>query len=183
MKSYKLIIFFFLIFIFFLPTQSSQKTTLNQLFNELIKIDNYKEAKIIEKKIWAIWHVHPKNIKLTEKLKLGTELMYEGSFIYALKIFDNIIYTDPQWSEGWNKRATLLFLMNDLTRSLEDIEKVLILEPRHFGALSGKARIFIKLQEYEKAIKCLKKTLKFYPSFKNGELIIQIEKIIKEESI
>jgi tetratricopeptide (TPR) repeat protein len=183
MKSYKLIIFFFLIFIFFLPTQSSQKTTLNQLFNELIKIDNYKEAQIIEKKIWAIWHVHPKNIKLTEKLKLGTELMYEGSFIYALKIFDNIIYTDPQWSEGWNKRATLLFLMNDLTRSLEDIEKVLILEPRHFGALSGKARIFIKLQEYEKAIKCLKKTLKFYPSFKNGELIIQIEKIIKEESI
>ena len=66
MKSYKLIIFFFLIFIFFLPTQSSQKTTLNQLFNELIKIDNYKEAQIIEKKIWAIWHVHPKNIKLTE---------------------------------------------------------------------------------------------------------------------
>ena len=109
--------------------------------------------------------------------------MYEGSFIYALKIFDNIIYTDPQWSEGWNKRATLLFLMNDLTRSVEDIEKVLILEPRHFGALSGKARIFIKLQEYEKAIKCLKKTLKFYPTFKNGELIIQIEKIIKEESI
>ena len=183
MKDYKLIIFFFLIFSFFLPAQSSQKTILNKLFNELIKVDNYKEAEIIEKKIWAIWHVHPKNIKLTEKLKLGTELMYEGSFIYALKIFDNIIYTDPQWSEGWNKRATLLFLMNDLTRSLEDIEKVLILEPRHFGALSGKARIFIKLQEYEKAIKCLKKTLKFYPSFKNGELIIQIEKIIKEESI
>ena len=51
MKNYRLIISFFLIFIFFLPTQSSQKTTLNQLFNELFKVNNYKDAIIIEKKI------------------------------------------------------------------------------------------------------------------------------------
>ena len=73
--------------------------------------------------------------------------------------------------------------MNQYTESLNDIEKVLNIESRHFGALSGQARIFIKLQEYEKAIISLKKALKFYPSFRSGELISEIEKLIKEKSI
>ena len=101
----------------------------------------------------------------------------------ALKIFDNILATDPGWSEAWNKRATVFFLMKRYTKSLSDIEKVLKIESRHFGALSGQARIFIKLQEYEKAIISLKKALKFYPLFRSGELIPEIERLIKEESI
>ena len=109
--------------------------------------------------------------------------MQYGSYDYALKVFNNIIKTDPKWSEAWNKRATVFFLMNQYTKSLNDIEKVLDIEYRHFGALSGQARIFIKLHEYEKAIKSLKKALKFYPSFESGKLIPEIEKLIKEESI
>ena len=109
--------------------------------------------------------------------------MQYGSYDYALKVFDNIINTDPEWSEAWNKRATVFFLMNQYTKSLDDIEKVLNIESRHFGALSGQARIFIKLQEYEKAIISLESALKFYPSFKSGDLIPEIERLIKSESI
>ena len=53
----------------------------------------------------------------------------------------------------------------------------------HFGALSGQARIFIKLQKYEKAIKSIERALEFYPTFKSRELIPEIERLIKEESI
>jgi tetratricopeptide (TPR) repeat protein len=109
--------------------------------------------------------------------------MHYGNYDYALEVFNNIIYTDPEWSEAWNKRATLFFLMKRYKSSLKDIDKVLGLEARHFGALSGQARIYIKLEEYEKAILSLKKALKFYPSFKSGELIPEIEKIIKEQII
>ena len=73
--------------------------------------------------------------------------------------------------------------MKRYKKSLSDIEKVLKIESRHFGALSGQARIFIKLQEYEKAIISLKTALKFYPSFRSGELIPKIKRLIKEESI
>jgi len=73
--------------------------------------------------------------------------------------------------------------MSQFTDSLNDIDKVLNIEPRHFGALSGQARIFIKLQKYEKAIKSINKALSFYPKFKSGELIPEIERLIKEESI
>ena len=168
---------------FFISAQSSQKNILNDLFNKLEKIDNSKNAVLLEEKIWSIWNEHPTNNRLTERLEFGTELMQYGNYNYALKVFNNIIITDPKWSEAWNKRATLYFLMSQFTESLNDIDKVLNIEPRHFGALSGQARIFIKLQKYEKAIKSIERALKFYPSFKSGEMIPEIERLIKEESI
>ena len=179
----KIFILFLCINSFFLPAQSSQKNILNTLFNQLEKVNNSKSAILLEKKIWSIWSEHPTNNKLTERLEFGTELMQYGDYNYALRVFDNIIVTDPKWSEAWNKRATVYFLMSQFNESLKDIDKVLTIEPRHFGALSGQARIFIKLQEYEKAIKSIENALKFYPSFKSRELIPEIERLIKEDSI
>ena len=169
--------------IFFHSAQSSQESILNTLFDQLEKVDNSKSATLLEKKIWSVWNKHPTNNRLTERLEFGTELMQYGNYNYALKVFNNIIITDPKWSEAWNKRATLYFLMSQFTESLNDIDKVLNIEPRHFGALSGQARIFIKLQKYEKAIKSIEKALIFYPSFKSGEMIPEIERLIREESI
>jgi len=159
MKFNKIILVILYISIFLSSAQSSQKNILNNLFNQLEKVNNSKSA------------------------EFGTELMQYGDYNYALKIFDNIIDTDPKWSEAWNKRATVYFLMSQLTNSLDDIDKVLNIEPRHFGALSGQARIFLKLQKYEKAIKSIERALKFYPSFKSGEMIPKIERLIREESI
>ena len=183
MNFFRIFITLCLIYIFFLLAHSSQKNSLNKLFDQLEKVNDSKAAELLEKKIWAIWNEHPGDIRLTEKLELGAELMKYGDYDYALKVFDNILASDPAWSEAWNKRATVLFLMKQYTKSLSDIDKVLKIESRHFGALSGQARIFIKLQEYEKAIISLKKALKFYPAFRSGELIPEIERLIKEESI
>ena len=183
MKLSKVILIILCINSFFSPSQSSQENILNNLFNQLEKVNNSKSAALLEEKIWSIWNEHPTNNKLTERLEFGTELMQYGDYNYALKVFDNIIVTDPRWSEAWNKRATVYFLMNEFKNSLNDIDKVLNIEPRHFGALSGQARIFIKLQKYENAIKSLERALKFYPSFKSGEMIPEIERLIREESI
>ena len=183
MNIFRFFIIFFLFLGFFLPAQSTQKNNLNNLFSQLKKVNDSIAAELLEKKIWSIWNKHPNDIRLTEKLELGTELMQYGSYDYALKVFDNILNSDPEWSEAWNKRATVYFLMNQFTDSLDDIDKVLNIEPRHFGALSGQARIFIKLQKYEKAIKSIERALKFYPSFKSGEMIPEIERLIREESI
>ena len=183
MKIYKILILFLFINSIYFSVKSSQKITLNNLFNKLEKINNSKSAEILEKKIWSIWNNHPSNNRLTEKLELGTEIMHYGDYNFALKIFDNILATDPKWSEAWNKRATVYFLMSEFKNSLNDIDKVLNIEPRHFGALSGQARIFIKLHEYERAIQSIEKALKFYPSFRSKDLIPEIERLIREESI
>ena len=183
MKLSKVILIILCINSFLSSSQSSQKNVLNNLFNQLEKVNNSKSAAILEERIWSIWNEHPTNNKLTERLEFGTELMQYGDYNYALKVFDNIIVTDPKWSEAWNKRATVYFLMSQFTNSLNDIERVLKIEPRHFGALSGQARIFIKLQKYEMAIESIEKALKFYPSFRSRELIPEIKRLIKEESI
>jgi tetratricopeptide (TPR) repeat protein len=183
MRIYKIFVLFVFLSSFFLSAQSSQKIILDELFNQLIKTNDLNNAKKLEKKIWSVWSKHPNDKGLTEKMKFGTELMQYGDYYYALKVFNNIIINDPQWSEAWNKRATIYFLMNEFKNSLDDIDKVLNIEPRHFGALSGQARIFIKLQKYEKAIKSIERALKFYPSFRSRELIPEIKRLIKEESI
>jgi tetratricopeptide (TPR) repeat protein len=177
--KYKFIILFLFIFTSFAFAEISQIEQLNRLFDRLSKSHNTNVSNLIEKEIWAVWHKHPKNINLTDKLKLGTELMYQGNYKYALKVFTNIIKTDPSWSEGWNKRATLLFFMKEYQKSLYDIEQVLTLEPRHFGALSGRAQIFIELEEYEKAIDDLKKAKKINPTIGSKEIISELEKLIK----
>ena len=181
--KYKFIILFLFIFTSFASAEISQTEQLNKLFDKLSKSHNVNTAKLVEQEIWAVWHKHPKNINLTDKLELGTELMYQGDYKYALQIFTNIIKTDPSWPEAWNKRATLLFFMKEYQRSLDDIDKVLSIEPRHFGALSGRVQIFIELQEYQKAIKDLKKIKKIHPIITNNNLITELEKLVKGLSI
>ena len=69
--------------------------------------------------------------------------------------------------------------MNDFQRSLKDIDHTLKLEPRHFGALSGRAQIYIKLEEYENALDNLKKIKNIHPTSGDNEIIPELEKFIK----
>ena len=161
----------------------NQVKELDKLFNKLGKINDVKDADLLEKEIWAVWNKHPEKKILTHKLEFGTELMYQGRYDYALKVFTNIIKNDPKWSEAWNKRATLLFFMKDYQRSLSDIDEVLNIEPRHFGALSGRAQIYIELQEYQKAINDLKKAKKIHPVIRGNGLIEKLEKLVNGQEV
>ena len=176
--KYKIIILFLLFFSSLGVAETVQQHTIDELFKKLSKTKDEVGAQIIEKKIWDAWHNHPGDVNLTNKLELGIELMQYGDYRFALHIFNNIITSDPHWSEAWNKRATLLFFMKDYEGSLNDIEKVLDIEPRHFGALLGRSQIFIKIEEYQKAIDTLKKVNKINPMIKNDTLIFKLEKLI-----
>tara|TARA_A100001011_G_scaffold392900_1_gene481505 strand:+ start:1235 stop:1792 length:558 start_codon:yes stop_codon:yes gene_type:complete len=175
----KLVIFFLLIFTSIVSAENLQNQKLDKLFDELSKVKNISKADYLEKQIWAVWNKHPKNEHLSDKLELGTMLMYEGDYRYAFLVFTNVIKSDPSWSEAWNKRATLLFFMKDYKRSLEDIDKVLNLEPRHFGALTGRAQIFIELEKYSRALEDLKKARKIHPVIRGNNLIYELEKLTK----
>ena len=183
MRIYKYLISFFIVFLIINSIDASEPDKLNQLFIELKKVDKFEDSDLLEKKIWAIWNKHPTNSELTDKLEFGTELMYAGDYYYALTVFNNIIYIDPDWSEAWNKRATLLYFMKNFDKSLADIDKVLLIESRHFGALSGQAQIYIELQKYELAIESLKKAQKIHPTIRGNGTIIELEELIKNQSI
>ena len=185
MKNLSLYVFLILMLCGNILADSKDKDVeLNQLFEQLKKSDDISIALEIEMKIWSIWSKHPTQEKLTQSLSKGSELMAEGELESAYKIFSTIIDSAPNWAEGWNKRATVLYLMGRYYDSLNDIDEVLKLESRHFGALSGQGLVQIKLGNYEKAIKSYQAVQKIYPSIRAAKVMIpQLRKLIKDEAI
>ena len=164
-----------------------RESKLNNLFKQL-KNSEATKAIEIENKIWKIWSIHPSNdrrgYRLTELLAQGSLLMARKELNRAYEIFSQIILVDPNWSEAWNKRATVLYLLGRYQQSQKDIDEVLKLEKRHFGALSGQGLVQIKLGNYEKAIKSYQAAQKIYPSIRAAKVMIpQLKKLIKDEAV
>ena len=179
----KKIILFIFIFVSSSSSASERENKLDQLFVELKNLNSNSIVEI-EQQIWSLWSTHPSNQELTEILAQGSELVLAKKYIEAIQIFTSVIQLDPTWAEAWNKRATVLYLLNDYEASQKDIDQVLKLEQRHFGALAGQGLVNIKLKNYEKAIKSYRQALEIYPTMKSPEIMIeQIEALIKEELI
>ena len=135
-------------------------------------------------KIWSIWTTHPKDQNLTSLLSRGTSFMNNQEYQKAEDIFTTVIELDPKWAEAWNKRATVLYLMGKYQKSQEDIDEVLKLEKRHFGALSGQGLVQMKLKNYEKALNSYERVKKIYPSMRSPKIMIpQIKELIKDQSV
>ena len=149
-----------------------RKNQLDKLFKELQK-DNSTLSFDTEQKIWKIWSTHPKEENLTLMLSKGSDLVNNDQLKEAVDIFTKVIEIDPSWAEAWNKRATVLYLLGEFQKSQNDIDKVLELEERHFGALAGQGLVNIQLENYEKAIMSYEKVQKIYPSMKSPRIMIK----------
>ena len=178
----------FLSLLFFSNVNAEERESeLNNLFKQL-KNSQATQAIEIENKIWKIWTTHPtedrKGYRLTELLDQGSLLIDRRQLKKAYEIFSQIITADSEWSEAWNKRATVLYLMKQYESSLDDINITLTLEPRHFGALTGQALNYIELKQYEKAIESYKAAQKIYPVIDTAKKMIpQLQKLINDQTI
>ena len=102
----------------------------------------------------------------------------------ALTDFTKMIGIAPDFAEGWNKRATVLWLLNDYEGSMADVDKTLALEPRHFGALWGLGAMDAALEHDEEAIAAFEKALAVNPHLEGvSEQIEALKKRIKEKQI
>tara|TARA_B100000676_G_scaffold13190_1_gene11909 strand:+ start:626 stop:1174 length:549 start_codon:yes stop_codon:yes gene_type:complete len=156
---------------------------LDELFNDLKNNDQYISNKI-EQKIWKIWSTHPNNSELTTMLNAGSEFVNNNQLLEAIEIFTKVIELDPSWPEAWNKRATVFYMVGEFEKSQKDIDEVLKLENRHFGALAGQGLVNIKLENYDKAIKSYENVIEIYPSMNSSKIMIKhIKDLIKKQSI
>ena len=162
---------------------SDQKSELNKLFEKL-KVENASISFETEQKIWKIWSTHPNNYELTKLLDDGSELVRKNKLFESIDLFTKVINLDPNWAEAWNKRATAFYMIGEFKKSQKDIDKVLKLEERHFGALAGQGLVNIQLKNYEKAILSYEQAKEIHPSMQSPEIMIrQIEELIKQQSI
>ena len=171
--------------LFFSNASSEERELgLNKLFNQLKNNSDASMAFDVEMKIWNIWSTHPSQENLTQLLADGSNLMTQHKLNKAYETFSKVISLDPNWAEGWNKRATVLYMLGRYEESQEDINEVLKLEKRHFGALSGQGLVQIELKNYERAINSYKEVQKIYPSMQSSKIMIpQLKELIKSKSI
>jgi tetratricopeptide (TPR) repeat protein len=149
-----------------LVAQADQKDPrLPQLFEQLRQASP-AEARMIEASIWQIW-IEAGDPAADALMQLGLQAMHAGNLTGALELFDAVTLQRPDFAEGWNKRATVLYLLGAFEKSAEDVAKVLALEPRHFGALSGLGLINAQLNRTDEAIKAFEQALAVHPQMPN----------------
>jgi tetratricopeptide (TPR) repeat protein len=113
---------------------------------------------VAEQSLWALWS------------RSGDDA---GDLDGAIATFSAVITQKPAFAEGWNKRATALFLAGEFRRSLADCDEVMKRNPLHFGALAGYGQIYFQMEQYERAIAYWKRALEVNPNMSGVETSIR----------
>ena len=155
-----------LFFLFFsvdstLFSQSNEK--IEVLLDELALAQSSNEALSIRKQIWSLWLDGYNDQKNKQRIDFALKLFNSGDLEKADRAFSEIIKLEPGYVEGWNKRATLKFLLGDFNLSLLDIQEVLKRQPRHFGAISGSGLIHMHNKNFKDAYNSYKKLSQIDP--------------------
>ena len=167
-----------------LPKVSADKTRgLDFLFGALKAAPDEASAKHVEARIWALWLQTPSDTAALLMMRAKTAMDAQQVDV-ALKLLDAVVKLRPDYIEGWNRRATLYYLKNDYAHSLEDIEQVLVREPRHFGALAGLGMIMQDLGDEKRALDAFRKALAINPHLdKVPELVKSLSEKIEGRDI
>ena len=151
---------------------------LGELFDLLNDAENPREIATITRLIWEIWSKSGSDT--TDYLfRAGIKAMSEGKLDKALTRFSAITDMDPEFAGGWNKRATVLFMMGEYKASVVNVQKTVSLEPRHFGAWSGLGMIYLQLEYHELALKAFRRALAANPHLPGArKQIIELKSVI-----
>ena len=132
------------------------------LFERLKSARSETEARLVEALIWRSWSASSDD-EVNALMLRGMRALTDGNPRQALAVFDALVQHSPHFAEGWNKRATVYFLIGDFYASVSDIERTLQLEPHHFGALSGLGQIYLALGREDAALKAFEAALAIDP--------------------
>ncbi len=135
------------------------------LFGALKAAPDDASAKAVEDRIWAMWTMAG-NDTTSLLMSRAKKAIDDDDYDLALRLLDAIIEIKPDYTEAWNRRATVYFLKKDYGNSLADLGKVLTREPRHFGALSGLGLIMQEIGDDKRALDAYRKALDVYPRLK-----------------
>jgi tetratricopeptide (TPR) repeat protein len=142
------------------------------LLQKRLSDENGYVRNVAEQALWQLWS-HSGDSEVDALLARGVEQMRAQQFDEAIATFSEVIRRNPDFAEGWNKRATVLFLAGEYRRSLADCDEVMKRNPLHFGALSGYGQIYFQLEQYEKAIEYWQRALRINPNLAGIESHIE----------
>ena len=140
---------------------------LETLFITLSSSSDKQVIRATENQIWDIWFAHP-NSDVERLMQIGVQRMNANRQSEAMIIFSQLVENFPDYAEAWNRRATLHYILGNYQESIDDIERVLSLEPRHFGALSGLGLVYLQLDQLRKAKEAFEDLIEVHPNSPNA---------------
>lgn len=166
------------------PVAADQNDSrLDALFTSLQEAAGPSEAQRIEGRIWQIW-TQSDDGAVRGLMRDGLEAMQRGDYRHALTKFDQMVLIAPDFAEGWNKRATVHYLLGNYGQSLDDIAKTLALEPRHFAALAGRGLVYVKLEDERRALQAFEQALEIHPNLTSAQANAeQLRRILQDREI
>ncbi|CAH2406235.1 tetratricopeptide repeat protein [Mesorhizobium ventifaucium] len=150
------------------PVATTREARLDQLFVDLKRERNEKAAERIAARISHEWS-QSGSASIDLMMQWSQKAAEDKKFDVALDFLDQVVTLQPAYAEGWNRRATVHFMMNNFGKSMADIDRTLQLEPRHFGALSGLARIMAVTGHKQSALEAWQRVLSIYPMMRSAQ--------------
>lgn len=144
---------------------ASTEKEVGQLFAQLKVARQERTIRRTQDRIRELWTEHP-DPSIDTLMQSGLQAMYNRDYKEAIEKFSIVTRQAPNFAEGWNRRATVFFMIGNFQASLEDIEQTLRLEKRHFGALSGMASIYVLRGKTEKALQTYERLHRLVPQLK-----------------
>lgn len=143
---------------------------LDELFAALHASEAGLNVRAVEREIWSIWNASG-DAAIDELMNEAGLARSAEHLDEAIALYDRIVAAKPDFAEGWNARATAHYLRGDLARALEDVERTLALEPRHYGAIFGRALIEADQGAYDAALESLDEVLEANPHARGIDLL------------
>ncbi|MBZ9678967.1 tetratricopeptide repeat protein [Mesorhizobium sp. ES1-1] len=150
------------------PLATTRQARLDQLFSDLRRERNERAAERIAGSILAEWS-QSGSASIDLMMQWSQKAIEGQKFDVALDFLDQVVTLRPTYAEGWNRRATVHFMMKNYGKSMADVDHTLRLEPRHFGALAGLAQIMALTGHKQSALEAWQKVLAIYPMMRSAQ--------------
>lgn len=127
-----------------------------------LKGEDRTAAATAEAFLWAVW-CRSGDADTDRTFRAGVEAMQRGNLREAENLFGRVIARAPDFAEGWNKRATVRFMMKNFVGAIADCQETIARNHNHFGACSGQGLCHLSLGQYREAAICFRQALEIHP--------------------
>ena len=149
---------------------------------QALRDDDALVRETAEQALWSVWH-HSGKLEVDARLQDGIMAMQRGAFEQAVAIFTDVIEMAPDFAEGYNKRATTYYLMQEYEKSISDCDQAVTLNPIHFGALSGAGLCYLELRNLVKALEYFERAIAANPNMSQIQRYVEeIKKFLRDQA-
>ncbi|MBU6399309.1 MAG: hypothetical protein KGS61_03240 [Verrucomicrobia bacterium] len=127
-----------------------------------LRSDSASARELAANALWELWF-HAAGDEAYRFVAAAQRLIDRHDFADALLLLNHVVKAYPGFAEGWNRRATLYWLMGDYRKSIADCRRVLGLNPSHFGAWQGMGLCQLEIGDVRGACRSLRAACQITP--------------------